>query len=77
MGITNNVVVYELFNKNILFHTDIHELFKMGVLFEKRDDKNSIVQSVMEFVRDNHTYLNRIHTIKQFLNDYTSFRLDY
>jgi hypothetical protein len=75
MGMTNNVFVYELFNKNILFHTDIHELFKMGVNFEQHNDKNSIVQSLMEFVKDNHTYLNRIHTIKQFLNDYTSFRL--
>jgi hypothetical protein len=75
MGMTNSLVVYELFNKNILFHTDIHELFKMGVHFEQRADKNSIIQPLMEFVRDNHTYLNRIHTIKQFLNDYTSFRL--
>ena len=75
MGMTNSLVVYELFNKNILFHTDIHELFKMGVHFEQRTDKNTVVQPLMEFVRDNHTYLNRIHTIKQFLNDYTSFQL--
>ena len=72
---TNNVFVYELFDKKILFHNDIHELFKMGVNFNQQSDKNSIIQSLMEYVRDNHTYVNRIHTIKQFLNDYTSFTL--
>ena len=75
MGMTNNVFVYELFDKKILFHNDIHELFKMGVNFNQQSDKNSIIQSLMEYVRDNHTYVNRIHTIKQFLNDYTSFTL--
>ena len=74
---TNNEFVYELFDKKILFHTDIIELFKMGLQFEQRVDKNTIVKTLMEYVRDNHTYLNRIHTIKQFLDEYTSFSLDY
>lgn len=77
MGMTNNEFVYELFDKKILFHTDIIELFKMGLQFEQRVDKNTIVKPLMEYVRDNHTYLNRIHTIKQFLDEYTSFSLDY
>ena len=77
MGMTNNEFVYELFDKKILFHTDIIELFKMGLQFEQRVDKNTIVKTLMEYVRDNHTYLNRIHTIKQFLDEYTSFSLDY
>jgi len=73
MGMTNNAFVHELFGERILFHTDIHELFKMGIQFEQRPDKNVIIKSLMEYVRDNHTYLNRIHTIEHFLRDYTSF----
>jgi hypothetical protein len=75
MGMTNNPIVYELFDRQILYHRDIGELLKKGLRFEKDPQKNKHITRLMEYVRDNHTYLNRIHTISQFISEYTGFIL--
>lgn len=67
MGITNNEVVYKLFEKKILYSTSIEELLEMGIEFENKVDKNTIVIELMKDVRDNHTFINRINTILWFL----------
>lgn len=68
LGMTNSQTVYELFNKKIVFNTDTYQLF-----FEAIDRLNKItieeIIELMDFVRDHHTYLNRIehlfYAIKQ------------
>ena len=65
MGITNNIEVYKLFDEKILYDSDITNLLIKGLKFENENDeykKNKIIP-MMEYVRDNHTYLNRIKII--------------
>ena len=65
MGLTNSKIVYELFSKKIFYHPDICELMKIGLDFEKNDveHKKEIVIPLMEYVKEKHTYLNRIQVI--------------
>jgi hypothetical protein len=67
MGITNNPAVYELFDKKIIYSDSIDELVKKGLRFNKKKDKNEIIKELMIMVRDNHTYLNRIQFILDFI----------
>ena len=55
MGLTNNEFVYELFNKKIIYDSDIRELFKKGIEFEMRGDKSDIIKELMIYVKNNHT----------------------
>lgn len=73
MGITNNKKVNELFDNRLLYDTAIVELCKKGIEFEKNEKKNDIIIELMEHVRDNHTYINRVHTILKYVNEYTHF----
>ena len=75
MGLTNNEFVYELFNKKIIYNSDIRELFIKGIEFEIRGDKSDIIKELMIYVKNNHTYLNRISTIQKYIKQYTSFEL--
>ena len=70
MGLTNNEYVYNLFNTQIFYSNNIEELMKKGVEFENMDDdyKKSKLIPLMENVRDNHTYLNRIKCMFFLLN---------
>jgi len=48
-----------------LYHSNIHELMRMGVEFEQRpvEEKRKIMVPLMEYVRDHHTYLNRVELL--------------
>lgn len=65
MGMTNSDTVYHLFNDSILYHSDAIKLIEMGLEFENQsaETKKEKIISLMEFVRDHHTYINRIKTI--------------
>jgi hypothetical protein len=67
MGITNNPTVYELFDKKIIYSDSINELVKKGLEFNNKPEKNKIIKDLMIEVRDNHTYLNRINFILDFI----------
>jgi hypothetical protein len=71
IGLTNNEMVYELFDKKIIYDSNIDTLLKKGIAFEIKDDtyKKQILISLMENVRDNHTYLNRIKLLLDCLFD--------
>lgn len=62
MGMTNNVHVRNLFENPILYSSNIEELIEMGLEYEKQDAqvKKSKLIPLMEEVKKNHTYLNRI-----------------
>jgi len=65
MGMTNSRRVNELFGNRLLYHSNIHELMRMGVEFEQRpvEEKRKIMVPLMEYVRDHHTYLNRVELL--------------
>jgi hypothetical protein len=73
MGLTNSKQVSDLFHGKVIYEPNISELFARGMEFEKKEDKHLIVKDLMLFVKNNHTYLNRINTIKRYIADYTSF----
>jgi len=68
MGITNSEAVYELFNKKIIYSSNIEKLVQKSLEFNKNENKFNIIKELMIEVRDNHTYINRINFIIDFLN---------
>ena len=65
MGMTNSARVNELFGNRLLYHTNVEELMRMGAEFEQRsvEEKRNILVPLMEYVRDRHTYLNRVRLL--------------
>ena len=74
MGITNNLAVNELFDNRLIYDNNLNNLFQKMINFELNPDHEKR-KELMEYVRDHHTYLNRIKTIKHFIKDYTLFIL--
>lgn len=71
MGITNNETVAELFNGNIIYNKDILRVLEMGMDFEKylnNTVKKAKILNLMEYVKQEHTYLNRIKVILKCIN---------
>lgn len=75
MGITNNPAVFQLFQQHLIYHPDINTLLLRGLLFEKLmpEKKIPIIIKNMEYVRDNHTYINRVNVIFWFLGIKNNF----
>lgn len=68
IGITNNPTVYKLFNQMIVFNSDPYQLFI--------DAKNRLetitieeLHAQMDFVRDNHTYINRAECLLKYISE--------
>jgi len=74
MGITNNPMVYELFNKKIIYDENILTAVNKSLHFEENYD-NELMKELMEYVRDNHTYIQRIESMKTFINEHSGFIL--
>ncbi len=67
MGITNSYRVHELFNKKIVYNQNTEQLFHDA----KEKMKSWTLENqyeLMDFIRDNHTYLNRIKTLLDFFD---------
>ena len=75
MGITNNKFVNNLFSNKLIYDEDINKCIDKGIEFENSSRKNELVKELMEYVRDNHTYIQRINAMKQFVNNNTDFIL--
>lgn len=75
MGITNNPCVNELFDNRLIYNDNIIECMDIGFEFEKNPNKLTIIKDLMEYVRDNHTYIQRIESMKIFINKYTNFKI--
>jgi hypothetical protein len=68
MGVTNSKTVYDLFEGKIVYNPDTYKLF-----FDAQEKIDSMSQNelfeLMDFVRDNHTYVNRIEVLLELLED--------
>ncbi|MDN3504687.1 MAG: hypothetical protein P0S95_03830 [Rhabdochlamydiaceae bacterium] len=66
LGGTNSKAVYHLFNEKIVFNSDTNLLFQD---MEERLRTITLEEQyeLMDFIKENHTYLNRIKNILQFL----------
>jgi hypothetical protein len=71
MGITNSRIIYKLFHKKIIYDSNTITMMQKGLEFERlpREEKNKRVIELMEYVRDNHTYLQRIDSIFWFFDN--------
>ena len=69
MGITNNETVYELFEKKIIYHPDMYQCLELGLKFENNNSKykKEKVVELMNFVKEKHTYINRVNLIMKYL----------
>lgn len=63
MGVTNNRFVNELFEGKLLYNTDVKALLSEALSF---NDTERLIE-LMEFVRDKHTYVNRVKLLMEFL----------
>ena len=65
-GITNSETVYQLFHKKILYNPDCYKLFYEAM---ERVPHVTLAQQyeLMDFVRDRHTYVNRIDSLLDIL----------
>lgn len=62
LGITNSKTVYELFNKKIVYNSDTYQLVRDALKKAETISAHEIFE-MMDFVRDHHTYLNRIEML--------------
>ena len=76
MGITNNEAVYNLFNQKIIYSKSIEECIDKGLEFENINNKDLKVKELMEIVRDNHTYINRIQFILDFIKEKYNIKIN-
>lgn len=67
IGLTNNQAVSNLFNGEVLYSPDTLELFDLGKQALHKDNYKDKVVSLMNVVKNEHTYVNRINTILKFL----------
>lgn len=65
LGITNSKAVYNLFGGNIIYSDNEAELLDLSLPHIKNTE---MIKSQMEFVRDNHTFINRINSIMKVYN---------
>jgi hypothetical protein len=67
IGATNSKTVRELFQRKIVYNPDCYQLF-----YDVRDRINTITLEeqfeIMDFVKEKHTYLNRIEHLLQFMH---------
>ncbi|MDE3055873.1 MAG: hypothetical protein KGI80_04180 [Verrucomicrobiota bacterium] len=66
LGVTNSYHVWKLFGGRVIYHPDTYQLFLEA---QKALATHTIEKQIelMEFVKNNHTYLNRISVLLDFL----------
>lgn len=75
MGVTNSPRVNELFEGRIVFNTDTYQLFFDA---QKKIKETSVreLEDLMDFVKEKHTYINRIETLLDFFDLVSSYYTD-
>lgn len=66
MGITNSKAVYDLFKGKIVYNENTYQLFFDAQNRIQNIDINELFE-LMDFVKDKHTYINRIETLLNFM----------
>ena len=67
MGITSSPRIYELFQHKVIYNSDTYQLFYDAKNYLEKMSLEEL-HSLMDFVRDHHTYINRINTVFDFVN---------
>ncbi len=70
-GITNNEFAHQIFGDLAVYDSDPVTLFHKSIEFKNAPQALGTMQAAMEYVRDHHTYINRINDILQCLAEET------
>ena len=65
-GITNNQTVYDLFKHKIIYNQDTYQLFYDAKAYIEQAPREELY-ALMDYVKNNHTYINRIETLLTFM----------
>jgi len=65
-GITNNKTVYDLFKGKVIYNSDTYQLFYDAKSYINNASLYELYE-LMDFVKNNHTYINRIETLLNFM----------
>jgi len=68
MGFTNSQVVYELFDKKIIYNPCSYKLFYDAKDWIENKYNEKYITDLMNIVKKKHTYLNRIQNLFDFFN---------
>jgi len=68
IGITNSKAVYDLFGGKIVYNEDTYQLCYDALDTIKNMDINELYE-LMDFVKEKHTYINRINYLLWFLGE--------
>ena len=64
LGLTNSKAVYEELEGNCIYNENTEELFYDGM---KNRSNYKLISDGMKFVREKHTYINRVNTLLSIL----------
>jgi hypothetical protein len=65
LGITNSKAVYELFHENVIYSNSEEDLLQLSIPNIKNYE---MIKNQMKFVKENHTYLNRVESLLKVAN---------
>ena len=71
-GMTNSKPMYDLFNNylpGLIYNYNITDMFNSSLNILKSDPNKSILLNQMNYIKNNHTYINRINNILNFLKE--------
>lgn len=66
MPLTNSKKVFDVFNQNIVYSTDMTELYELGIKWEQNPNQK-VMKDLMRLVKNKHTYVTRIEYILKVL----------
>jgi hypothetical protein len=66
LGLTNSKAIFEELEGNCIFNEDTKQLFYDGM---KNKDNYILIKKGMQYVKENHTYVNRIESILSILEE--------
>jgi hypothetical protein len=78
MGVTNHGLVNTIFNNKIIYNTNIELCIMEAVEFEQLplSRRREAILPLMEFVKNNHTYVSRIQDLRHFISVFTNFAFE-
>lgn len=66
LGLTNSPAVYEELDGNCIYNDDTEQLFYEGM---RNRENYDLIRTGMQYVRENHTYINRVNSILSIFGD--------
>ena len=66
LGLTNSPAVYEELDGNCIYNDDTEQLFYDGM---RNRENYDLIRTGMQFVKENHTYINRVNSILSIFGD--------